>query len=96
MKLALHPGAEADMAEAASFYEQRTDGLGGDFLDEVARAFERIELTPAAWPRLEGPVRRCLVERFPYGVYYRIDSVEIFVLAVMHGKKKPASWKTRL
>lgn len=96
MKLALHPDAEADMAEAASFYEQRTDGLGGDFLDEVERAFARIELAPAAWPRLEGLVRRCRVERFPYGVYYRLDSITIFVLAVMHGKKKPGSWKGRL
>jgi plasmid stabilization system protein ParE len=84
------------MAEASSFYEQRTDGLGGDFLDEVERAFERIEHAPEAWPRLEGPVRRCLVERFPYGVYFRLDPAEIFVLAVMHGKKKPGVWKGRL
>jgi len=96
VKLALHPDAEAEMANAARFYEQRTDGLGGDFLDEVEQAFERIELAPEAWPRLEGPVRRCLVERFPYGVYYRLDSAAIFVLAVMHSKKKPGAWKARL
>lgn len=96
MKLSLHPEAEADMAEAISFYDQRTAGLGGDFLAEVLRAFERIELAPEAWPRLEGPVRRCLVERFPYGVYYRLDPDEIFVLAVMHGKKKPGAWKGRI
>ena len=96
MKLSLHPEAEADMAEATSFYDQRTVGLGSDFLDEVLRAFERIELAPEAWQHLEGPVRRCLVERFPYGVYYRLDSDEIFMLAVMHGKKKPGAWTGRL
>lgn len=95
MKLAFHPEAEADMAEASSFYDQRTEGLGSDFLDEVWRAFERIETAPEAWPRLEGPVRRCLVERFPYGVFYRRDPDEIVVLAVMHGKKKPGAWKGR-
>ena len=96
MKLALHPEAEADTAEAISFYDQRTAGLGSDFLDEVLQAFERIERAPEAWPRLEGPVRRCLVERFPYGVYYRLDADEIFVLAVMHGKKKPGAWRGRI
>lgn len=96
MKLALHAEAEADVAEGISFYEQRTVGLGSDFLDEVLRAFERIELTPEAWPRLEGPIRRCLVERFPYGVYYRNAPGQIYVLAVMHGKKKPGAWKKRL
>lgn len=96
MKLSLHPEAEADIAEAITFYDQRTTGLGSDFLDEVLRAFERIELAPEAWPRLEGPVRRCLVERFPYGVYYRINPDTIFVLTVMHGKKKPGAWKGRI
>ena len=96
MKLSLHPEAEADMAEAITFYDQRTPGLGSDSLDEVLGAFERIEHAPEAWPRLEGPVRRCLVERFPYGVYYRREPEEIFVLAVMHGKKKPGAWRGRI
>jgi plasmid stabilization system protein ParE len=96
VKLSLHPEAEADMAEASTFYEQRTAGLGSDFLDEVLRAFGRIEATPAAWPLLEGPVRRCLIERFPYAVYYRLEPDEIFVLSVMHGKKKPGAWRRRV
>lgn len=96
MKLALHPEAEADMAEASTFYEQRTPGLGSDFLDEVLSAFQRIEDAPEAWLLLEGPVRRCLVERFPYCVYYRIEPDESFVLAVMHQKKKPGAWRRRI
>jgi hypothetical protein len=83
VKLSLHPEAEADMAEASTFYEQRTAGLGSDFLDEVLRAFGRIDATPEAWPLLEAPVRRCLVERFPYAVYHRLEPDEIFVLSVM-------------
>jgi toxin ParE1/3/4 len=96
VKLSLHPEAEADMAEAIAFYDRRTAGLGGDFLGEVLRAFERIESAPEAWPLLERPVRRCLVERFPYGVYYRIDPEEIFVLAVTHGRKRPGGWRGRI
>jgi plasmid stabilization system protein ParE len=95
VKLSLHPDAEADVAEAIAFYDRRKAGLGSDFLGEVLQAFDRVESAPAAWPLLESPVRRCLVERFPYGVYYRIDPGEIFVLAVMHGRRRPGAWRGR-
>jgi len=94
VKLSLHPAAEVDLAEAIAFYDRRTAGLGSDFLGEVLEAFERIESAPDAWPVLEGPVRRCLVERFPYGVYYRTDLA--IVLAVLHGKRKPGAWRGRM
>jgi plasmid stabilization system protein ParE len=96
VKLSLHPEAETDVAEAIGFYDRRTAGLGSDFLGEVLRAFDAIESAPEAWPLLEGPVRRCLVERFPYGIYYRVDPGEIFVLAVMHGRRRPGAWSGRL
>jgi plasmid stabilization system protein ParE len=95
LKVSLHPEAEADVAEAVSFYERRTVGLGSDFLSEVLGTFERIESAPEAWPVIAKPVRRCLVGRFPYGVYYRIEPEEIFVLAVTHGRKKPGGWRSR-
>lgn len=95
MKLSLHPEAEVDVAEAITFYDRRTVGLGSDFLGEVLEAFERIESAPEAWPVITKPVRRCLVERFPYCVYYRIEQEEIFVLAVQHGRRKPEGWRSR-
>jgi plasmid stabilization system protein ParE len=94
VKLSLHPEVEADVAGAIAFYDSRTAGLGSDFLGEVLRTFERIESAPEAWPLVEGPVRRCLVDRFPYGVYYRVDLA--IVLAVMHGRRRPGAWKGRL
>ena len=96
MKLLLHPEAEAEMAEAIAFYDRRTAGLGDDFLGEALEAFERIESAPEAWPCIEGPVRRCLVERFPYAVYYRIDPDRIFVLSVTHTRRRPVAWRTRV
>jgi plasmid stabilization system protein ParE len=95
VKVSLHPEAEADVAEAISFYDRRAVGLGNDFLGEILGAFERIEGAPEAWPVIEKPVRRCLVERFPYCVYYRLEPQEIFVLAVTHSRRKPGGWRSR-
>jgi toxin ParE1/3/4 len=40
-------------------------------------------------------VRRRLVERFPYAVYYRTYPGIVFVVAIMHGKQSPGVWKAR-
>lgn len=95
MRVSLHPDAEADVAEAIAFYDGRRAGLGSDFLSEFLGTCGRVGDAPEAWPMLEKPVRRCLVERFPYAVYYRIDPGEIVVLAVMHTRRKPGAWKSR-
>jgi hypothetical protein len=94
MKLSLHPEAEADLAEASGFYDRRKAGLGSDFLGEMLLTLERIESAPMAWPLAGGPVRRCLMERFPYAVYYNVD-LEI-VLEVVHTRRRPGRWKGRL
>lgn len=47
--------------------------------------------------RLRGlDVRRCLVNRFPFGVIYSVEQGEIFILAVMHLRRHPDYWKDRL
>jgi len=48
------------------------------------------------WPGLEDDIRRCLTNRFPYGVLYSIEANEIFILAVMHMHRDPDYWKHRI
>jgi hypothetical protein len=47
-------------------------------------------------PQISKKIRRCLVNRFPYGIYYGIKDGTIVVIAVAHLKRKPAYWKTRM
>lgn len=42
MRLIYHPDAEAELIEAARFYEQRIHGLGARFLDSGDRAIKAI------------------------------------------------------
>lgn len=69
----LHPAAEAELGEAARWYERRRDGLGGRFLSAVEAAAERIERAPLEgplWTRPDVPpgVRRVHLDRFPYAL----------------------------
>jgi hypothetical protein len=40
-------------------------------------------------------VRRALLGRFPYAVYYRLDSDIIDVIACLHTRRSPSRWRTR-
>ncbi len=95
MNWSFHPEAEAELLEAAAYYEDCEPGLGGDFLYEVYSAIQNILAYPQAWPVLEDEIRRCLTSRFPYGVLYSIEADAIYVLAIMHLHRHPDYWKGR-
>jgi toxin ParE1/3/4 len=95
MTFIFHPETEAEFIAAIDYYEDQEVGLGYDFSAEVFAAIQSIVKYSEAWPIIEEEVRRCLVNRFPYGVLYSIEQNEIFVLAVMNLHRHPDYWKHR-
>jgi len=87
--LFIRPEAERDLAEAYEWYEAREPGLGSDFLAEVDAVFEHIETNPAMFQEAHGKVRRALTKRFPYGVFYLVDSEDLVVIGVLHTARNP-------
>ena len=90
-----HPEAEAEFIEAIEYYENHEPRLGYEFSIEVFAAIQNIIRYPTAWPLMEEDVRRCLVNRFPYGIIYSIEQGAIVILAVMHLRRHPDYWKKR-
>ena len=95
LELRLRPEAELELTDAALWYEEQGLGLGHQFLDEVLAAFSTITETPLMYPIIHRNTRRALIHRFPFGVYYRVETSTIVVVAVMHGSRDPRRWKTR-
>jgi plasmid stabilization system protein ParE len=95
MTFDFHPEAEAEFVESIDFYEKAEPSLGEEFSLEVRAAMRNILSYPNAWPTLAGDIHRCLVNRFPYGILYSIESERIHVLAVMHLHRRPGYWKQR-
>ncbi len=93
--LVVNPKAEADLAEAKAWYNGERDGLGEEFLDCVDEAFGQIRTLPNASRKVYLDLRRKLVRRFPYAVFYRIDDDQITVVAVYHCKRDPRGWQKR-
>lgn len=90
------PGATEEMNEAANYYESQASGLGTDYLSEVERAVASISESPMTWPKIERELRRRLVQRFPFGILYYIESDEIVIVAVAHLRRRPGYWKKRI
>ena len=95
MTFSFHPDAEAEFFDAIDYYEACEPGLGQAFSAEVNSAILRILDYPCAWPVLEDDVRRCLTNRFPFGILYSVEGNDVYVLAVMHLHRKPGHWKSR-
>jgi len=88
LEVRLRPEAEMDMAGAAVWYEARRPGLGQEFLDCVRATFDAIAERPNMCSIVHRRTRRALLHRFPFGVYYRIETDAIVVIAVMHGSRR--------
>lgn len=95
MTFSFHPDAETEFHEAIDYYENCELGLGYDFSIEVFTTIQNILNYPNAWPVIETDIRRCLANRFPYGIVYSIEHGKIFILAVMHLRRHQDYWKKR-
>lgn len=96
MRLIYHPDAEAELIEAAQFYEQRLSNLGGQFLETIENAVREIQNSPRQWRVIERDVRLCLITRFPFGIYFRIELDELRILSIKHHSRHSDMWRERL
>lgn len=90
-----HPDARQELDEAIGYYDSVQAGLGLSFLEETYATIQRVLDYPEAWAKLSANTRRCLTNRFPYGVIYQIRNDSILVIAITHLNRKPGYWQER-
>lgn len=95
MKIVFLQPAQAELDDAVAWHEEQVVGLGYEFLDEIDQSLRLIASYPHLQPFVDKKVRRCLVNRFPYGVFYGVVESTVIVVAVAHLRRKPAYWKNR-
>lgn len=91
MRIDYHPAIEKELGEIRDYYESQTNGLGVVFLDEFERQVFAIAAMPTRWMIVTRDIRRSLMKRFPYVIFFRItgeDSIRITV--IKHEKRHPA------
>lgn len=96
MRVTYHPEAEAELIATTQFYEGRVAKLGAEFLIAAERAVQTIQGAPERWPIMEADVRRYLMPRFPFSIYYRLAADELRILAFKHHSRHPDYLRERL
>ncbi|MGE3154659.1 MAG: type II toxin-antitoxin system RelE/ParE family toxin [Nitrospiraceae bacterium] len=94
-RLVSEPQADLDIEATFHWYENEQSGLGLEFLDELLATYNRIVEGPLKYQELRSGIRRALVRRFPYAVYFAVEGNAIVVLAVLHASRDPAEWQRR-
>lgn len=95
MKVQLLDPAQRELDEAIDYYNKERAGLGREFREEAWLAVQRIREFPKAWASIGGRIRRCQLQRFPYGLVYEPTVNEIVIIAVAHLHRRPEYWRSR-
>lgn len=81
-----------DLAAAFDWYEEQRARLGEEFLSAVQSTFKSVEFYPETFASVHDEVRRAIVPRFPFAVFYVVESRRIVVLRVLHTARDPTLW----
>lgn len=99
-RVVVRPEVADDMAEAAAWYDEQREGLGDEFVEEVLRVFDWLELNPLLncrrHPRKN--IRWRYPERFPYRVVYEVMEQDntVVIAAVLHAARDERHWRERV
>ena len=89
------PAAEAETREAFLWYFERSPLAADAFRTEVFDAIDGLADSADTWPEDEDGVRRFVLRRFPYTLFYEVSQRTVTVLAVAHQRRRPGYWQAR-
>ncbi|WP_103664707.1 type II toxin-antitoxin system RelE/ParE family toxin [Gracilimonas amylolytica] len=95
MTFQYHPEAAKELMSSIQYYEEKANGLGAEFLDEVEEAIAQALAHPESGSLLTKSDRRILLVRFPFEIIYDVSETIITITAVKHLKRKPGYWESR-
>jgi toxin ParE1/3/4 len=91
-----HPEASLEYLEAIEYHAAINVELGERFDSEIQRLVNEVSRDPQRFSRLHPPVQRALSREFPYSVVYLDEPDRVWIVAVMHAKRRPGYWRNRL
>ena len=87
--------ARAELIQAQDWYEGEGAGLGRHFREAIDALAERLSINPRQFPVVFQDVRRALLRRFPYALFFAIAGDTLFVIACFHASRDPLRWQAR-
>ena len=96
MRPEFHPEAELELIESAVYYEKQVPGLGERFEFEIRYATDLLLDQPEIGPLVDPNLRKFILTRFPFTLYYSVTADVLRIEAVAHQSRRPGYWKPRV
>ena len=92
----IHAEADLEFADAVRYYAEISPELGVRFYREIERIIREVCAFPDRFYKFDPPARRLFSSEFPYAVIYLKQPDRVWIVAVMHMKRRPGYWRKRL
>jgi toxin ParE1/3/4 len=87
--------AQLEVQEAFRYYQEKSEGLGFEFMRSLDAALQSAKRNPFAYQKIYKEIRRILLRKFPYAVFYIVEENRIIVIACFHQKRSEIDWLRR-
>ncbi len=94
-KVLVSPIAKAELLESTEWYNEQKNGLGLEFIAEVETALKTIVNKPTLFAKIYKEYRMVLTDRFPFEIFYSIESDNIIIHHIFHASRNPKIWKKK-
>lgn len=95
-RLQFLPEVEHDVRVGRDWYERRSTELGDVFVRAFYSGVDGIVSNPLLYRTFHGMVRRCLLRRFPYAIYFMLEDDLVVVLGLFHCARDPQGVNAQL
>ena len=95
LRIVFRRAARREFEDAAVWYNRRRAGLGAMFRSAVDQALVAASEAPNRFPQMNPYVRRVIVRKSPYSIFYVTEFERLVILAVFHSRRDPQVWRSR-
>jgi plasmid stabilization system protein ParE len=88
--------AEQDLQQAYNWVAEHRNGKEQSFLHDVGSRLEQLTRFPLSGRLYRGRYRRLLIPRYPFGIFYVVESNRIVVHSIFDLRRSPEKLSERL
>ena len=89
MTIKISKKAFLEIEDAKEYYNLQKENLGDTFKSDLKSSINKIQTFPDLYPNITGTMKRCILHRFPYSIFYALKKDIILILSVAHQHRKP-------
>jgi len=81
--------AHTEIEDAEEYYNLQQNGLGDTYKSDLKNSIENIKRFPNLYPNITTNIKRTVLHRFPYSIFYALKKDIILIISVAHQHRKP-------